>query len=97
MKRSPGRAWYSDDRVAWAVYAVGLIAMFCVFWASVVFDGFGDIPEQQARGRRLAMLLFAAGAFALSGPLAVAIAQLIIGRVLSRTEKKPKVAGLEDL
>ena len=42
-------------------------------------------------------LLFAAGAFAVSGPVAVAIVQLMIGRVACLTEKKPKVACFEDL
>ena len=42
-------------------------------------------------------LLFAAGAFAISGPVAVAILQLIIGRLACLTEKKPNVGGFEDL
>jgi hypothetical protein len=97
MKRAPYRSWYSDDRVAWAVYAVGLIAMFGVLWASVVFEASGDIRVQLERGRLLGKLLFAAGAIAVSGPVAVAIIQLTIGRVAWLTEKKPKVAGFEDL
>jgi hypothetical protein len=97
MKRASFRPWYSDDRVAWAVYAFGLIAMFGVFWTSVVFEGSGDIPVQLERGRLLGTLLFAAGAFAVSGPVAVAIVQFSIGRVACRTVKKPKVARFEDL
>ena len=97
MKRAPYRPWYSDDRVAWAVYAFGLIAMFGVLWTSVVFEGSGDIRVQLERGRLLGKLLFAAGAFAVSGPVAVAIVQLIIGRVACLTERKAKVAGFEDL
>ncbi len=84
MKRAPSWPWYSDDRVGWAVYAVGLVAMFGVFWASVIFEGRGDISEQVARGWLFAKLLFAAGAFALSGPVVVTIAQLITGRVVCR-------------
>jgi hypothetical protein len=45
----------------------------------------------------LGKLLFAAGSFAVSGPVAVAIVQLIIGRVACLTEKKARVAGFEDL
>jgi hypothetical protein len=97
MERAPYRPWYSDDRVAWAVYAFGLIAMFGVLWASVAFEGSGDIRVQLERGRLLGKLLFAAGACAVSGPVAVAIVQLIIGRVACLTEKKPKLAGYEDL
>ena len=97
MKKAPYRPWYSDDRVAWAVYAFGLIAMFGVLWTSVVFEGSGDIRVQLERGRFLGTLLFAAGAFAVSGPVTVAIIQLIIGRAARLTEKKPKVAGFEDL
>ena len=97
MKRAPYRPWYSDDRVAWAVYAFGLIAMFGVLWTSVVFEGSGDIRVQLERGRLLGKLLFAAGAFAISGPVAVAILQLIIGRLACLTEKKPNVGGFEDL
>ena len=41
-------------------------------------------------------LLFAAGAFGVSGPVVVAMVQLITGRVACLTEKKPKVAGFED-
>jgi hypothetical protein len=46
MKRAPYRPWYSDDRVAWAVYAFGLTAMFGVLWTSVVFEGSRDIRVQ---------------------------------------------------
>jgi hypothetical protein len=97
MKKAPYKPWYSDDRVAWAVYAFGLIAMFGVLWTSVVFEGSGDIRMQLEWGRLLGKLLFAAGAFGVSGPVVVAMVQLITGRVACLTEKKPKFAGFEDL
>lgn len=97
MKRSPYRSWCSDDRVGWAVYAIGLLAMVGVFWASVVLEGRGDISEQVERGWFLGKLLFAAGAFALSGPVAVTITQSITGRVVCPAGKKHKFAGFADL
>jgi hypothetical protein len=97
MKRAPHRRWQYDDRVGWAAFAVGVFAMFAVFWASVVLDGHGDIPVQLERKRLLRNLLFAAGAFAISGPVTVTIVQAITGRMAGPDGKKPEVAGFEDL
>src|SRR4051794_31306283 len=96
MKRAPHRSWYADDRVAWVVYALGVIAMFGVIWVSVAFQD-GDLSAQRERPLLFMKLFFAAAAFALSGPATVTFAQLIIGRVVFSTKKKQKVADFDEL
>ena len=86
------------DSVAWAIFATGLVMIFADVYASLVFGGYGDtVAQLLQRGAIRVAVLFAAGAFAISGPMAIVIVQGISWRASHPSKNWAKGAGLEEL
>jgi hypothetical protein len=88
---------WTPDRIAWAIFAAGIVGMFVAFWASQVFGDYGaTIIEMTERKRLIGTMFFGAAAFALSGPLTVSFGLFPRMRVRTTLGKKHKAIGLED-
>jgi len=86
------------DGVGWTIFAIGVIAIFAVYFYSLAFAGHGDsVAELLYRAGVRSVILFAAGGLAIAGPLTVTIGQLIIARSKRPRGKKPEAIGFGEL
>lgn len=97
MKHVVRRPWYADDRLGWTVYAIGVCAIFAVLWVSIHFEGHAFLSEPRHQGWLMGRMLLGAGAFALSGPVLVTIAQIFMGHRKWTARKMQKFADLDEL
>jgi hypothetical protein len=86
------------DSIARAIFATGLTMMFGVLYVSLVFGGHKDTVAQLLEsGAHRVAALFAAGALAISGPMAVVIVQGIAWWMGHPSKDRSKGAWLEEL
>jgi hypothetical protein len=89
--------WLSD-RLGWAIFATGVVAIFGLYYVAFAFGDYGvELPTILERRLFLGRMLFAVGAFAVSGPFAVMIGQFFCSPVRRSLGRKLKPTGLEDL
>jgi hypothetical protein len=83
-----------SDRVAWAIFATGIVAMLVASYVCLISEN--DAALYERRGF-FQFLFFAASVFALCGPLTATIGQLFPVREGTTSGKKYEAIGLEDL
>jgi hypothetical protein len=96
MEKTRTRTWHTD-RLAWATFATGVATMAGVAYFALAFEGYEDTTATVAPLIRLRLPLFlAAAAWAVAGPLAVTIGQLLVARANHAPAKK-RAWGLTEL